>query len=243
MNQQKCDQREPRRGKQAKPACPQLLPFRAPHGCPRARAGRKPNGAHAGVPHDPRPPLAARFPVHVTAKLREHLPPLRRRDAYRALRTAFAAGCDRRGFRLIHYAVLNDHLHFVVEAIGRTALSRGVQGLLVRIARTLNRLWQRRGKVFADRYHDHILRSPREVRNALRYVLGNGRKHASEGRAVTVPQAIDTYTSAPWFDGFRETIVVRGLEAVVRPVTDAHTWLLTIGWRRHGLLSVAEPTA
>jgi hypothetical protein len=48
---------------------------------------------------------------------------------------------------------------------------------------------------------------------------------------------------APWFDGFRETIVVRGLEAVVRPVTEAHTWLLTIGWRRHGLLSVAERPA
>lgn len=226
-----------------KPATPQLLPFRAPHGGCRAGAGRKPNGPQAGVPHDTRQPLAARFPVHVTVKLRQHLRPLRRRDAYAALRTAFAAGNDRHGFRLVHYAVLNDHLHFVVEAAGRTALARGVQGLLVRIARTLNRLWQRRGKVFADRYHDHVLRSPREVRNVLRYVLGNGRKHAAAGRAVTVPQAIDTYTSAPWFDGFRETIVVRGLAAVVRPVTDAHTWLLTIGWRRHGLLSVSERPA
>jgi putative transposase len=192
------------------------------------------------VPHEARQPLAARFPVHVTVKLREHLPALRRREAYQALRAAFVAGCDRNGFRLVHYAVLNDHLHFVVEATGRTTLSRGIQGLLIRIARTLNRLWQRTGRVFADRYHDHILRSPREVRNALRYVLGNGRKHAAAGRMVTVPQAIDIYTSAPWFDGFRETIVVRGLEAVVRPVTEAHTWLLTIGWRRHGLLSVAD---
>ncbi len=227
----------------AQAAAPQLLPFRAAHGGRRAGAGRKPNGDRAGVPHDPRAALAARFPVHVTTKLREHLPPLRRRDAYAALRTAFAAGCDRNGFRLVHYAVLNDHLHFVVEATDRTALSRGVQGLLVRIARTLNRLWKRRGRVFADRYHDHILRSPREVRNALRYVLGNARHHAAEGRMVAVPQAIDTYSSAPWFDGFRETIVVRGLQAVLRPVTDAHTWLLTIGWRRHGLLSVAEHPA
>ena len=231
------------RRRRPKAPSPQLLPFRAQHGGRRAGAGRKPNGAQAGVPHDTRAPLAARFPVHVTVKLREHLPPLRRRDAYAALRTAFAAGCNRHGFRLIHYAVLNDHLHFVVEAAGRTALSRGVQGLLVRIARTLNRLWQRHGRVFADRYHDHILRSPREVRNALRYVLGNGRKHAAAGRAVAVPQAIDTFTSAPWFDGFRETIVVRGLEAVVRPVTSAHTWLLTTGWRRHGLLSVVERPA
>ena len=70
-------------------------------------------------------------------KLRERLPALRRREAYASLREAFAAGCDRNGFRLIHYAVLNDHLHFVVEAIHRTSLSRGIQGLLVRVARTL----------------------------------------------------------------------------------------------------------
>jgi hypothetical protein len=59
---------------------------------------------------------------------------------------------------------------------------------------------------------------------------------------VAVPQAIDTYTSAPWFDGFRETIVVRGLEAVVRRSPTRTRGCLTIGWRRHGLLSAAEPS-
>ena len=110
----------------------------------------------------------------------------------------------------------------------------------LRIARRLNRLWQRQGRVFADRYHDHILRSPREVRNALRYLFGNAKKHATEGREVKVAQAVDTFTSAPWFSGFRERITVLGLEAVVRPVADARTWLLTEGWLRHGRLSVHE---
>jgi hypothetical protein len=103
-----------------------------------------------------------------------------------------------------------------------------------------HKLWRRRGKVFADRYHDRILRTPREVRNALRYVLQNARKHAAEGREVTVAQAIDVYSSAPWFDGFRETLRVRNLEVTIRPVTDARSWMLAIGWRRHGLLSVHE---
>jgi len=165
---------------------------------------------------------------------------LRSRREYAALRAAFHAGCDRGGFRLVHYAVLNDHLHFVVEASDRLALSRGLQGLLIRVAKALNKLWQRHGRVFADRYHDHVLKTPREVRNALRYVLANARKHAAEGREVSVPQAIDTFSSAPWFDGFRETVTVRGIEAMPRPVTDAHTWMLTIGWRRHGLLSVHD---
>ena len=220
------------------------LPFRSGRGGARKGAGRKPKvSGRPGVDHCARAPLAKRFPVHVTLKLRSGLPRLRSKREYAALRAAFAAGCARNlagTFRLCHYAVLNDHLHLLCEAESRAALSRGLQGLLIRIAKALNKLWSRRGRVFADRYHDHILKSPREVRNALRYLFGNGRKHAAEGREVRVPQAIDTYASAPWFDGFRERITVLGLEAVVRPVADARTWLLTEGWLRHGRLSVHE---
>jgi hypothetical protein len=160
---------------------------------------------------------------------------------------AFTAGCTGGasaarggGFRLCHYAILDDHLHLLAEARDREALARGLQGLLIRIARALNKLWGRKGKVFGDRYHGRILKTPRETRNALRYVLQNARKHAAEGREVAVSQAIDTYTSAAWFDGFRETLKIRNLEAIVRPVTDARTWMLTIGWRRHGLIGVHE---
>ncbi|MBK8100612.1 MAG: transposase [Planctomycetes bacterium] len=232
--------------RRAKPTAP-LLPFRPQHGGRRPGAGRKPNGPEAGVDHRTRAALAPRFPVHVTVKLRSGLPRLRRRDEYAALRAAFVAGC--RGpaaaagaFRLCHYAVLNDHLHLIVEAHDRQSLSRGLQGLLIRIARKLNKLWRRKGSVFADRYHDHILKSPRETRNALRYVLQNARHHAAEGRMVDAIAPIDTFTSAPWFDGFRQTIRVRGLEAIVRPITDSRTWLLTIGWRRRGLLNVSDAT-
>src|SRR5262245_52519896 len=220
-----------------------LLPFRSQRGGRRGGAGRKPTG-RAGVRHRERAAFASRFPVHVTVKLKRGLPRLRRRREYTALRAAFhagKAGVGRRGaFRLCHYAVLNDHLHFLVEAHDRTSLSRGLQGLLVRIARTLNRLWSRCGKVFADRYHDRILTTPRPTRNAIRHFLGHASKHAAEGRMLAVAQAIDTFTSAPWFDGFRETVRVRGIEAIVRPVTSARTWMLTIGWRRHGLLGVHE---
>lgn len=56
-------------------------------------------------------------------------------------------------------------------------------------------------------------------------------------------QAIDVFTSGPGFDGFRETVKVRGIDAVLRPVPAARTWPLTIGWRRHGHLSVHETPA
>jgi REP element-mobilizing transposase RayT len=208
----------------------------------RLGAGRKPKGERAGVSHRTRPALKGRFPVHVTVKLVHPLPRLRQRAEYAALRAAFAAGCRGVGkagdFRLCHFAILNDHMHFIVEAEHRRALTRGAVGLLVRIARTLNRLWRRQGKVFADRFHDHVLKTPREVRNAIRYVLGNARKHAAEGGELAVPHAIDLFTSAPWFDGFVESFTVRSLPS--RPTTDASTWLLTEGWRRHGLLSIHE---
>jgi hypothetical protein len=224
-----------------------LLPFRSGRGGARPGSGRKPKiPGQPGVDHRPRAPFAQRFPVHVTLKLHSGLPRLRSKPAYEVLRAAFAAGCARNlsgHFRLCHYAVLNDQLHLICEAAGRQALSRGLQGLLIRIARALNKLWSRRGSVFADRYHDHVLKSPREVRNALRYVFGNGKKHAAEGREVTVPQAIDTFTSAPWFAGFCERITVKGIEAIVRPVTFARTWLLTEGWLRHWRLSVHEVPA
>src|SRR5262245_20724218 len=223
-----------------------VLPFRQ-NGGKRAGAGRKPRGDKAGVSHAPRVLLAARFPAHVTLKLLRGLPRLRSKNEYAALRGAFAAGCTGcaratggGSFRLCHYAVLNDHLHLLVEASNREALTRGLQGLAIRIAKALNRLWHRRGTVFADRYHDRILETPREVRNALCYVLANGKKHAAEGREVHVHAVIDTFTSAPVFDGFREEVTVRGLDKIERPITDARSWMLTIGWRRHGLLSVHD---
>lgn len=217
-----------------------LLPFKAPHGGRRAGAGRKPKGARPLVGHRPRAVVAARHPVLVTVKLREHLPRLRRAPEHTVLRAAFVAAKARAGCQLAHYAILNDHLHLLLEADDRDALRSGLQGLLIRIARALNKLWGRRGKVFADRYHDRVLASPREVRNALVYVLANAQKHAAAGRQVLVPQAIDTFSSAPWFDGFRTPVTVRSAAAVEPPVVPPRTWLLRVGWRRHGLLGLGE---
>ena len=182
------------------------------------------------MPHDKREALAARFPVHVTLRLCAGLPRLREKRAYRAVFEAFRAGCERPGFRLAHFAVLSNHMHLVVEAQSRERLARGMQGLHVRLARALNRVWKRRGKVFSDRYHDRILRSPREVRNVLGYVLRNAARH---GRFGWQHQP-DPYSSGPWFDGWRGVIGRFASDAVVPPIAKARTWLLNVGWRRHG---------
>jgi hypothetical protein len=131
---------------------------------------------------------------------------------------------------LIHYSIQSNHLHLIAEAKDRRALWRGLQGLLVRIAKNLNKLWSRKGSVFADRYHHRILKTPREVRSALRYVLLNARRHGVR------LAGIDFYSSSEWFDGWRPSIRETRPTIIMR----ARTWLLKKGWRRHGLIGIDE---
>ena len=201
----------------------------------RRGAGRKPKGRRAGVPHDKRPKLAARNPVLVTQKVRLDVPSLRHPEAHAVVAEALAAG-TKEDFRVVEYSVQFDHLHLIVEAEDEKALSRWLKGLFVRIARGLNKLWKRAGNVFPDRFHSRILATPRAVRIALVYVLGNARKHGAWGGADP-----DVYSSGPSFDGWRSAST-SPMSAVSSPrfLERARTWLLSVGWRRHGLLDPRE---
>ena len=238
-----------RRGRQLE------LAFRSWGGARRG-AGRKPAGLRARVSHGIRPALSSRHPVHVTIRLRAGLPSLRQVSAREAVERAFAAGKDRFGFRLSQFSLQTNHLHLIAEADDRRALSRGMQALLVRVARSLNRLWRRCGSVFSDRFHARALRTPREVRSVLLYVLHNARHH---GLRII---GIDPYSSGPWFDGWKARRAVppplqrdgmrrRNEDAVapiseewtssfVHPVVPARTWLLKEGWRRNGCIDMDE---
>src|SRR5258708_462427 len=157
--------------------------------------GRKPNGPKAGISHLRRPGFASKFPVHVTLRMRAHVYNLRSQRCYQPIQRAFDAAKDKFGFRLNHFSVQGNHIHLIGEAQDRLALAKAVQALSVRIARALNKVMQRRGKVFADRYHAHVLRTPTEVRHALRYVLGNFEKHSAEwGKPLKVGYR-DPYSS------------------------------------------------
>jgi REP element-mobilizing transposase RayT len=199
----------------------------------RKGSGRKRRGPRSRVKHRPRASFPASCPVHVTLRLAAGLPSLRQRATYRVLLAALGGGCERFGMRLVHWSALGNHLHLMVEAADRRALSRGMQGLGVRIARALNRWWGRTGRVFADRFHAHVLRSPTEVRRALHYVLQNARHHR-----IPVVGA-DRFSSGTWFDGWLGG-ACGDAPAPERPawLRAARTWLLAHGWRRLGLLDV-----
>ncbi len=110
--------------------------------------------------------------------MRREICNLRQSICFRVLKRAFYAANQRDDFQLVHFSVQGNHIHFLVEAKGSRELSRGMQGLNVRLAIALNRLIGRRGKVLDDRFHSVILRSPTQTAHALHYVLHNRRHHA-----------------------------------------------------------------
>ncbi len=174
----------------------------------RKGAGRKPKGTLRLVSHRSRPVHLARHPLHVVWRMRPEVPSLRKRAVMDLLRLVLSAGGSRATFRLVHYSVQGNHVHLVVEAHDKLSLSRGMQGLAVRVARAVNRAADRKGRVLADHYFARELCTPAEVRRAVRYVLDNHLHHGT-GRA---PEE-DPCASA-------------GALATPR------TWLLTVGWLR-----------
>ncbi|MBL8901627.1 MAG: transposase [Planctomycetes bacterium] len=188
-------------------------------------------------PHRQRSRKKRNEPLHVTVHLADGLPSLCRGGALQFVLAALSASSDRHGMRIIHYSIQRDHLHLLVEAEDRECVARGMNALLSPLARALNKLWGRRGKVFPERYRDEVLSTPTQARNALRYVLQNGKKHG-----VVLPSSIDLCSSAPVFDGWKTGPSIASIpsERAVAVVAPASTWLLTAGWRRHGLLDIRE---
>jgi REP element-mobilizing transposase RayT len=226
------------------------------HGGRRENSGR-PEGPNPKLWHRSRDPFAAAHPLHVTIPVRWDIPSLRGHRILRALEATFRRACERKGFRLVHYSIQDAHVHLIVEADGVAALGRGMKSIASRIAYAVNRALERgrRGKVLRDRYHHAVLTCPRQVRNALAYVLLNARHHAAEriarrrerGRSAKPlgpGRLLDAASSARWFDGWRAGAEVDrspprllGREPAVAP---ARTWLLRVGWRKHALIDPSE---
>jgi REP element-mobilizing transposase RayT len=203
----------------------------------RAGAGRKPNGAKAVVSRAKREAISKHVPALVTLKLRAGLPSLRRDGAFGSALRCLEAARARFGLRVIHFSFQSNHVHLLVEADDAESLARGMQGLCVRLAKAWNKLWRRKGSVFADRYHSRPLRTPREVRNALVYVLNNNAKHGIR------LASFDPFSSASTFDGWstrpRGALphASRRDDSTQRAVLQARSFLLAGAWRRHGFIA------
>jgi hypothetical protein len=165
----------------------------------------------------------------VTLRASLNVPSLRDERLFGSVRASLAAASSG-SFRVCEFSIQTDHLHLIVEADGAQTFRHGVRGLIVRLEKAINRALGRCGRVWGDRYHVRLLRTPREVRNALVYVLNNWRKHL---RGVV---GLDPRSSAAWFAGWTKQSRTAGAS----PMPSPRTWLARIGWRRHGLIDPHE---
>jgi putative transposase len=205
----------------------------------RKGAGRKRTTARPRVPHTRRPDIDRRTPAHVTLRVLDEVGRLRRRDAFKVVRSVMRDQLGREDLRIIDLSIQGNHIHLVCEAESRAALSSGMQAFKIATGKRINRIRGRSGTVFADRYHEEILRSPTQTRRCLAYVLNNWRKHREDCGSSRV---CDPYSTGMWFTGWREAKRIEvppDLELL--PRREPRSWLLRDGWKRGGpLISLFE---
>jgi len=229
--------------RQRKMPSQQALPFKR-WGGRREGAGRK-RDPNSGVPHLCRPRFTRHLAGHATLKLIRELRGLRTKRKAHAIRRAIAAACGTKGFRIVDWSIQRDHVHLMVEADSTKRLSRGMQGLVIRIARGLNRTVERSGRVFADRYHLRVLTTPQEVRNCRAYVLNNHRRHTAQ-RGIRIERRwLDPFSSAAWFDGWKDCPQAcrdraRDGWEDPPPVDAPRSWLMRVGWQKANLIRIDE---
>jgi putative transposase len=202
-----------------------------------ARAGAGGKKSSKRMPHVARPEHVGRFPVHATLRVTKEIGNLREHRRLRAIKAALAATNARSAFGVVQYSTQSTHLHLLIEAQNKKELANGLRALEIRVARALNAIADHRGNMFTDRYHARALKTPREVRNCLAYVLLNARHHLGERARKLSNPALDPCSSAASFDGFRDAPAA---PVACEEVKRAKTWLLGVGWRRWGLVSVRE---
>ncbi len=204
------------------------------HGGRRHGAGRRRTNKRRGGPHRTRPEVSPRHPVHVTLRARALFPELRRRDYYESIRKVLEHYLGREDFRVVHGSIQNTHFHFLVEARNKRALTRGMQSLTIRLSFALT---GGEGKVFEERYHSVQIRTARQARNSLAYVLNNWRRH----RVWSGDAPVDPYSSGVTFAGWSEPprfMVPAGY--VPLPMSPPQTSLLRGEWKQFGLIDPFE---
>ena len=226
---------------------------------PGVRLGRPPKGARAGSPHTRRPVLKARFPVHVVLRTVAAVGSLRKRGIYQALREATIAMALRElnakqdgAFRIVHVSLQRTHVHLLVEADHRTALSRGLQGFQISRRQAHQPRGQPARRPAAPRHgvprplpradhRDPAAGAPRARLRAQQLAQApRGSRRAGE---VMERRSVLDRRAVPGLEGAR----ARGPDVeVARHVRSRsscicpRTWLLREGWRKHGAIRFGE---
>ena len=196
----------------------------------RKGAGRKKTG---NVRHAKRERVDFGKPLHITKRLQKGLRGITTQNLAKEFTIAMGLA-KKKGLNVLEFAILTNHVHLIVEAKDNRALGRGMNSLWARFGRTLRKKFGGKGPVFGGRYHMKIIRSARQMRNTLEYVLLNESKHRR------IEPEYNDLSSARYFAAFGKLLGRRWYGqlswdgAFPRPdyLAQPRSWLAREGWRR-----------
>ncbi|MFT3692670.1 MAG: transposase [Kofleriaceae bacterium] len=219
---------------------------------------RKVRGPGSKEPHAKRKRVRKDRPLHVVLRTNPELGSFRTPTVLAAIRAAtFMATRYEDSFRIVEFSVQTNHIHLLVEASDKAALSNSMKAFESSCSKRVNAAIskargyarRRRGSVFRDRYFATELATPRQVRNTLAYILNNWRHHAGDR---DTKWNIDPYSSGLAFTGWLEC---RGAPMARTPAalavlpknyqppitTSPRSFLIRVLWKkRYPLISLFE---
>ena len=149
-------------------------------------AGRK--ALHdPGIRHTSRALISRPSALHLTIKLKKA--DIQNKVVLRILKHAIFRS-RLQGLKVIHFSLEYDHVHLYVECGDNHVLGKSMKAFGVSFVKGINKYKKSLGSLYKYRYHLHIIKSAREAKNVINYILKNGIKH---GRTLKV---INPYNSA-----------------------------------------------
>ena len=201
------------------------LEFEKVNGWGGARRGAGRPNLSEQVNHMRRPLIRENHPMHITMRLKPLPVSLRSKRMFKAVTRAVALA-SARGLRINQFSLLRNHLHLIVEVESNEHLARGMRSFGGSLGKFVRRLVGGSGAIFDGRFHVHVLKTPTEVKKALRYVLLNFAQHTK------VKPHVDRFSSAPYFSRWSDLGIKLSTPARPSPYPRARSWLGRVGWTR-----------
>jgi len=176
------------------------------------RGGRRPGSGRKrihskGVSHQRRERVTTKQALHVNFKVRTSI---RNKECLQILKRSIQ-NARSHGLRVLHFSLESNHIHLILEASNNTVLTKGMRSLTITFAKGVEK-----GRIQIERYHLHVLRTLRETKNAIHYVLFNHQKHKGLKTAH-----VSAYSSLGLIEDLRSlaksanmTVILKGLKQI-----------------------------
>lgn len=181
-----------------------------------------------GIRHTERELITKLTSLHLTIKIERAKAGLKNKSVlsllHKAIKKARLAG-----LAIIHYTLEYDHVHLLAEVRDNQTLGKGMQSFGITFSKGINKLQAAKGKVFKTRYHLRKLKSSKEIKNVVGYILGNDVKHKSTS-------FLNTFNSLPALKNISEHYP--GFEPMIEDVIAKSR---TLTFLRHKLEEILTP--